>query len=330
MPTSKALPTVSELLADVSRRGHPPKGAEFLATVVPWASSHRVGLSLNGFPAALIASYSADVNRRPPDLVLENLRVRYSAKCTVAGKGTQVDELRLTIIECLSDQVTIRALFSELLQELLINIGPSKTTEATISERLKNLAELFRALSLPARRTLLGLWGELIAILALGSSESVVASWRNDPHDRFDFLRGRHAVEVKATGGPDRVHRFRLEQVRTTGITCAIASIIAREHVSGISVIELARQIAEEIKDAIVVRSFWRRVFEVGANGLEHDDEQRFDLNSSLQSLRFFNAEDVPVPSLIPAGVSNVRFDADCGLVQQSLEAQIITGRLTS
>ena len=284
MPRSANTPTISDIIAEVSRSPLLSDNAEFSASGIPWAACHRAGISTTGSPVILLASEDVDARGRPPDLVLENIRVRYSASCTVAQPGGLPDHQCLTIVECLSDQVTLRQLFGDLMQDVVNEIGPHKVTDQRIAGLIGGLVELFRRLSQPGRRALLGLWGELVAIELLGASHEIIGSWRNDARDRFDFLRGHNALEVKTTQGPNRTHRFGLEQVRTSpDITCVVASLIAREDASGMSVIELARHLASNIDASSIQRSFWRKVFDVGGNGLEGDDDLRFDLASALR-----------------------------------------------
>jgi len=174
------------------------------------------------------------------------------------------------------------------------------------------LTELFRAFEQPPRKAVQGLWAEVFLIAMSENPEALVAAWHVDPDEAFDFGRGPQRIEVKSFAGESRVHSFSLRQARPgTGVDALVASVRAERSSGGSSVADLMRVIVDRGVSPRAVA----KVETVVANSLGEAAATGlwvlFDVERARNSLRFFQARDVPsVAPELPAGVLSVRFES--------------------
>lgn len=206
--------------------------------------------------------------------------------------------------------------------------------QQTTDELVDALLELFRKLSLPADRSVTGLWGELLLIQLATSPGEFVDAWHLRATDGFDFSFTDGRIEVKATERPSREHEFSLKQVRSGRPTDLVASVTLSRSSAGLSALDLARLIAERL-NASQQGKLWRLVIETLGDDADADGEQRFDVNSASDALTFVRAADVPAPELsasVAPFVSDVRFRSNINALcaTSAMEKARILGRSAS
>ena len=187
---------------------------------------------------------------------------------------------------------------------------PGVLSAQATDEVVDVLLELFRKLSLPADQSITGLWGELLLMYLAASPAMFVDAWHLRVTDGFDFAFPDKRIEVKATERPSREHDFSLKQVRSGRETDFIASVTLARSSAGLSVLDLARLIAERL-DAERQAKLWRLVLETLGEDTDIDGVQRFDAKSASDGLVFVRASDVPAPEVsanATAFVTDVRF----------------------
>ena len=187
-------------------------------------------------------------------------------------------------------------------------------SEAEISEAVRKIAELFRALDSPSKASLQGIWCELLLIYRSNRIRQVARAWHSAPEALYDFVSGRQCVEVKSCTGPHRVHHFSLDQVSAEGAgDVLVASLIVEDSGRGLSIVDLWEWISQRKELSPQLR---HRLDQILALSLGRDWREAnrvlFDPEQVWKSLRIYDVADVPrVGGEIPIEVSEVRFRSD-------------------
>lgn len=272
---------------------------------------YRVARQGDGAPALLVLI--EDVNDPPRGEQLANLSYLPRARLRVESAEGDTGEAMYSVLTCRSPDPELRHYFFRVVAALLDELGPAPSVVA-IDAGLERLLELFRALERLGKRSVQGLWAELLLIKLSPDPAFAVAAWHAEPEAVHDFASGSDRVEVKSTLRPIRQHHFRLEQLgQPPGGRLLVASLMLARSEGGLTVSELVQQVLALLPDttehrsrleAVVAASLgsdWRLVLGVG-----------FDESGARASLRFFESTAVPsVDPNTPLGVSEVRFLVD-------------------
>lgn len=250
---------------------------------------------------------------RPAPIELEHLTVQHDVGCLLWHGSKPAEEATFTLIRCRQNDRVLRDYFLGVAEAVLPMLGPHPS-QGRVRETVDALAELFRSLMMPARKSVQGLWAELFLIVDATDARALAAAWHGEPEEQYDFSLSQHRIEVKSAAGGERRHYFTLEQLHPpAGTTALIASLFVEGSGGGISIAELMDRARWRVAsdpdlqlriDQLVAASLgqnWR-------NGLE----QRFDWQRAQESLMFFEAHSVPsLTSDVPPGVSDVRFRSE-------------------
>jgi len=288
------------------------EGARFSALPIVGYKRHRLGKDAQGAPALLIAVTKSGT-AWPPPTVLEHLRVQHDVPCYVMRNDKSHDEDRFTVVRCVGDDPALRIYFLQVAAALVVALGTRPSAE-DVTRAIGQFVELFRAMSGSARKSVQGLWAELL-VLALASNPAVLMSaWHTTPGDRYDFSMSNQRIEVKSTANRIRAHQFSLEQLcPPNGTKALIASLFVERASAGTSVDDLVSEVRTYVDafpdlllhlDQIVSLTLglnWRQA-----------TEMHFDRELAESSLTFFASDSVPkVNSALPAGVSAVHFTSN-------------------
>jgi hypothetical protein len=193
--------------------------------------------------------------------------------------------------------------------------APSK-----IAILIEGFIEIFRALMLPPKKSVQGLWGELFLISRSSNPRMLVGSWHLTSEDRYDFSLGSFRVEVKTAIGRMRQHQFSLEQLYPpTGTQVIIASILLERAGGGTSLEALISKVKESLREKPEIWMHFDRVLALSlGNSFRAALDERFDYELAVQSLAFYDPDVVPklLPDL-PIGVSHVHFRSDLSNVEK-------------
>jgi hypothetical protein len=176
------------------------------------------------------------------------------------------------------------------------------------------MIQLFRALTLPPKKTVRGLWAELFIIARASEPRVLLDAWHVLPEDRYDFGLGPARLEVKSSNRSERCHYFSLEQIMPVrGTTVVIASVVVDRLGGGESIGDLIARIAARVNQEPRVLF---RLEEVVAGTLgelwRKAVDERFDWQLAEATLRFFRSADIPIISLpIPSAIKEVRLRID-------------------
>ena len=290
------------------------EGLRFMALPIPGHEQHRIGKDVHGAPVLLI-SVSDELGRGwLAPIVLEHLTVQHDLACRVSHPDGATDEERFTVVRCTGADSALHTYFLRVASAIVSLLGPAPSP-ADITRAVDKLVELFRTLSVTPRKSVQGLWAELLLISVAHDAAALVRAWHVLPEDRYDFSAGSHRIEVKSTAGETRQHYFALEQLHPPPETqVLVASLLVERAGAGISLGELAAEARSKVgSDPQLLLHVDRIVTLTLGSGWRHAQEERFDRDLATKSLAFFEPAAIPQigGSNVPPGVSNVRFMAD-------------------
>lgn len=302
---------LAQQFATLEPPGEAASELRFTAAPVTGYPRHRIAMDRLGLPTLLIGVIDADVTG--PPLVLEHLRMQQGVDCRVTEPDGATETRRFTIIRCTGVDPITRDYFLRVGSTVLEVIGNEPSSE-TVSGTINGLVELFRALTAPPRKSVIGFWGELFVIAYARDARTLVNAWRASPEERFDFALSGERLEVKTALGRVRRHHFSLEQLLPVPESeVLIASLLVERSGGGPSVSDLIESIKSAVADdaarvlhvdtvvAQTLGSAWR-----GAMA------ERFDAELAASSLMFFHSRVVPRPEgATPPMVTEVRFVSD-------------------
>jgi hypothetical protein len=227
-----------------------------------------------------------------------------------------MEEATFTLIRCLSREKALITKFLDVMEVVVRAVGNTPTIER-VRRAVEQLAELFRSLERPPRKSTQGVWAELFLMVRAQDPPRLAAAWHAAPGEAFDFSEGADRIEVKAASGAVRQHYFSFAQVHhPAGVRVLVASLFVEALSGGTSVkallVSLRKLLAARPEAALRVESIAAQC--LGKSWSAALDES-FDLQRAEESLRFFGVDAIPaVPRDLPREVSDVRFRSDLSL----------------
>ena len=146
---------------------------------------HRLAKDAFGAPALLLRVVGAE---RVTPIALQNFSVQHGVRCRMRV-SEEVNDEDLTVIRCATSETALRETFVRIAEILVRQIGSTPSGSA-VNRSIRRLVELFRAFELPARRSVQGLWAELLLILASTRPEELIDAWHVDAEEAFDSQQG--------------------------------------------------------------------------------------------------------------------------------------------
>ena len=288
----------------------PPIGEDSILALEHVGLSCMVGRTAAGCVCVLVPTTGRAPGRHHR---LRNIEVREGVNCDVLAPGSSVRAIRGTLVVCRSEQSGLVRLFLGLLADAMTTLGPLPAA-SDFSNWVVRAAELFSQLEKEGRRTMQGLWAELVVASSLPSPEVAVRRWHADPLERYDFTSGAFSLEVKSCTDLDRVHSFSLDQLRPqTGTLVWIASVLARPEPLGRSVLDLVHALETGIPTPNVRHKLREIVFASAGSSINDDDRYRFDEAGARASLRLFDACTIPsVPGPLAPEILGVQLRVRC------------------
>src|SRR5579859_1637089 len=184
----------------------------FSAVPIPSYDSHRLGKTCSNLPALLLTTQQFNKSARLAPVVLENLTVEYDVECRITQPSGEVEKITFTLVQCTSTERHVHSYFFMVAMPLVMMLG-REPAPSKVAILIEGFIEIFRALMLPPKKSVQGLWGELFLISRSSNPRMLVGSWHLTPEDRYDFSLGSFRVEVKTAIGRMRQHQFSLEQL---------------------------------------------------------------------------------------------------------------------
>lgn len=257
------------------------------------ANQHLLVKGKFGEPVLLLATEARATPRA--DIRLKHIYVAFEKQFEVSNAAIGKKEVKAFCkFSCNSESSHLHRYFVELMA------ATAKSHDGILSQHEADsvvtvLLELFRRLAQPPRKSIAGLWGELLLVYLATAAGPFVEAWHSTTTDSFDFDFKDLRIEVKTTERSTRVHEFSLHQVRPGRENDYVASVMLSRSSAGESVLDLALQIAKRLNDIQSAR-LWGLVLETLGDDAESADEVLFDVKSASDSLVFIPSTLIPAP----------------------------------
>ncbi|MBM4161171.1 MAG: PD-(D/E)XK motif protein [Ignavibacteria bacterium] len=308
--------------------GCPPADPNlFVAALMPGRSGDYIAKDTNGRPAFLISSVQDGSEPRIPPIALEHLRIDHGLACRLTESNGSVQEGLYSVIRCISGDAALQLYFVRTVTTIIESL-PASPTQLELEKVINCVVELFRQMSLAPRKTIQGLWAELLLIARATEPCLLIGCWHENPDDLYDFGLGKEKLEVKSTAGGIRRHHFSFNQLNPTpGTTVVVASVFVEVVDDGVSVFNLVESIKARIQGCPELAS---RIDQIVAatlgSGWRQALEAKFDLELANKSLRFYSSSAIPsVSAPLDPAISDVHFTSDLSDVKSLDGASLVS-----
>ncbi|KAF6674693.1 MULTISPECIES: PD-(D/E)XK motif protein [Pantoea] len=290
-------------------------------TAIP-LSTYRKDFLAKGFDGTpIFLLHDASKVHYSPGVKFRYLTAMFHATCKVHTEEKELYD-QFALVSCdaaVTDlhEIFVRC-FSAAIEELPINSGTRE-----LNTCIQKLVDLFRSLSQPSGKDVLGLWGELYVIANSSNVVSAMTRWHENPFDRFDFSWEQGCLEVKASMQSTRIHTFTLEQLMNPiqGIGY-IVSLMLQPLSGGLGLIDLGNQIEMKLTNSPVLKQkLWNNLAKALGNDFSEKLDKRFDVSHAERNAIVFMMNDVPKPEK-PSDqrIISIRFTVDLTTATSSLK----------
>lgn len=290
-------------------------GRDLSGIPIPGAETHRLAKDASGAPCLLIRQPPQRATSAP--IRLENLAVSFGVQCTLAQRGQAPERGTFTIVRCSTANPKLFPHFLRIISPMVVALGPAPTP-AAVRRAIAGLVELFQALAAPTAKAIQGIWAELVLIKLASDPRAMVAAWRRDFQEHFDFADGPQRIEVKSSTTRRREHHFSLSQLTPVGgARVVVASIFVERAGGGVSLRTIFEETRRLVTDDPALATRFDSVFytSLGSGWADALDES-FDWEVAAESVVFYAAEAVPrVENPTPQTVFDVRFGSNVGSI---------------
>lgn len=221
-----------------------------------------------------------------------------------------VNNKTVHLLECKNADVDMVEAFVRLTQAFALN--SFSADQYYLTKLFTALTSLFAKEKRASESELQGLYAELYAILYLKENGCDISSfWQSKDKMKFDFsINGNKRIEVKSTIKPNRIHRFRHEQLLSDLYDIKVISLMLQKNDCGLSLRCLINKVYDTFNTnmpmLLHIEQLIRNVQEQELQELKYDEV--FTKNN----IRFYNAEDIPhFEDVNPDGISNAEYDCD-------------------
>jgi hypothetical protein len=283
--------------------------------VLKVGAGHGLGRMSDGSPLLLVRSSDSD---ELPGFRLSHL----------TATGGLTAKLRFPDGSQTESQVaSVQITGSAVLQDAFLDLVESSVLlrRATVGAKdlqswLATLSELFAALERPPRTSVLGLWGEMLTIVASGHPTVFVQLWHSVKDAPLDFADGAgRGLEVKTTSRDESIHEFALGQLRGSGDMTYVLSLRSHPDDDGTSIGDMLDGL--KVGDA-ALEMVKRGVISTLGSSWAEGIGVKYSAEAALQSACVYHARSIPAidPEAVPSAVQRVRFEVDLATVEPLYE----------
>ncbi|EPT8873052.1 PD-(D/E)XK motif protein [Cronobacter dublinensis] len=299
----------------------PCASSETSFTAIPLSTNRKDFLAKGSDGSPIFLLHDASEKKYSPSMQFRYLRAHFHVTCKINTDDKVIHD-QFALISCDGAETDLHEIFvrcfSAAIEELPIVSGTRE-----LNTCVQKLVDLFRALSHPSGKDVLGLWGELYVIANSGNITGAMASWHEDPFERFDFSWERGCVEVKASMQSARLHTFTLEQLMNPkqGIGY-VTSLLLQPLTTGLGVIDLANLIEMEVKHSPALKlKLWENMAKALGGDFSEKLDKRFDISYTERNVIVYAMDDVPRPEEPnDPRVIAIRFTVDLTTTPSSLK----------
>lgn len=281
----------------------------FSVAALPFSKNHKIGISPEGFPMFFVSSHSKSDT---VDINLELISVLFNRNCRVCENDSFADDI-YTVIMLKTDNPDLQQYFIDIICIIFQQLEPIPTHKALRIE-IEKLIDLFSSISKTPKKTIQGLWAELLIIEQALNPEELIHAWHSSPEDKFDFNNGQDKIEVKSTMQAKRIHTFALEQLNPNPSSrLLIASVFVVQTGSGKSILDLRDSIFVRVIDLTLQLRLNDLILRTMGSDFDRVIDIYFDYQLAIDTLAYFDINDVPIIDnyQIPKEISNVHFSCD-------------------
>lgn len=261
---------------------------------------------------ALIVSIRAP--REAIDIRLPYFRARMHVRASIREPGAPPLEEQVCILEVLGRSAADPRAFAAVCAAVVDTMGDLPSPQ-DLPRIVDSLVELFMPSS-AGRGSALGLWGELVTILAHSDPKRLVQGWHVDPLDRFDFALEGVRLEVKTTQSDARVHEFDGGQITgVESLKIGVVSIVTTRTDAGTSLWDLVEELDDELRDRPEMRIKVHRVVSetIGLDWVVEATMFAWDRDYALETARLIELLELPeIDFSTQPRVVGVRARIDC------------------
>ncbi len=166
----------------------------FNVSKLPFAEYHKIGISYRDEPIFFI---KCSETGNSIDISLDLISVMFDRNCKIYENGSHNESI-YTVIKLTSDNIDIQNYFIDVVCLILQQL-PITPSQKSFHKEIDKIIDLFKSLSSIPKKTIQGLWAELLVIERANSPEILIKAWHASPEDKFDFNDGKDKIEVKST-----------------------------------------------------------------------------------------------------------------------------------
>lgn len=257
-------------------------------------------------PIVLIANNGGRTQVAPTEL--RNIHVEYGVPMEVNHEGGNIQGTFI-ILAASHNRPDLYEAFCRMVEAAVSGLTANPTAEE-VEHTVQSLIELFRAASSPPKKTVAGLWGELLMVDISPDPSEAIRAWHVTPFDTHDFVFGTRAIEIKSTERTERIHEFNHNQlIDVAGKTVVIISVLLRRSTTGASCQDIADSILPKLVDQQVRLKLMRVIHESLGDEIQLANDIRFDRKEAVNLIRQVRADILPVVNVPPnSGISNIRY----------------------
>jgi hypothetical protein len=284
--------------------------SRFRVRSIPNFPKHYVGRNSSGCPCILLSGSDEHVHA---PIRLAGIEAHFALHCQIATADGDERQETLTVVACTSVEPQSQLYFLHICQTIVHIVGVNPTLQQIV-DAVSRLVDLFRQLTRPASRSLIGLIGELFAIYRSLNPQIAVRAWRSADDDRFDFAIDDVRLEVKASGDRTRAHNFSAEQCQPPAGTLGIlVSLFVERSGGGMSLMELLNEVVRSLdgNDDLVLKVQETVAATLGET-MTTALTARFDDHLAQSSFQLYELSTIPaIREGIPSEVTQVHFRSD-------------------
>lgn len=284
----------------------------FVAKRIPDYEEFRIANNSEGFPVLLFSVSNPLYRNSLQNFRLKYLQIIHNLECKITESGKSEHKV-LSVITFRSTDKVLQEYFLKVAEPFIQSLDRNPRQEQIVEIFLRFI-EIFRVLGDAPKKTVQGLWAELLLICNAKSPEVLIDYWHAGPGEKFDFNSGKEKVEVKSSSNFTRRHTFSIEQLSPLhGEQVLIASIFTRSSDAGKNVFDLIDEIKARVNNTHLVSKLYRVTSATLGSSIEQALEVRYDLKVALDSLKFFKHQDVKRidTTNISFEVTEIRFKSD-------------------
>ncbi|WP_158847113.1 PD-(D/E)XK motif protein [Algibacter sp. L1A34] len=285
----------------------------YSAKAIKGFKNHRIAKNYANNPSLLIF-----ISEQNQDFLIANqnlfsIKISHNLKCEIESDKKSTCN-NFSVVSYIGQNDEIKNIFLSTCQVLIKSLGQNPSNKK-IKTIVSKFIELFKSIKEPPRKSIQGLWAELLLIEQSNSPINLINAWHCVPEEKFDFSFDQLRIEVKSSGSDTRTHHFTIGQLKSINNTeIFIASILMKTNTGGLSISDLLNNINNKLTD-FQKQKEKLHLLVYATLGMDIDKVSlvKFDYELAKGSLQFYNSKEIPKieSELIPKEVSNVKFTSN-------------------